>query len=179
MKKFLLIIPFLFVTTLFGYSYNDLLIKAQSSIFPKILLLDKKLDEKLVDGKIVYAIAYDDNDYHTAMQVRKLVENKYKNRLGEYELVIKVIRFSDLSDKTKVTAVYALNSSDGIDRVSSLAKESGFMTFAYDIENLKHGLLLSLMVEKSTVIYLSKPNLQNHKVDFVDSLYQLVRFAAN
>ena len=44
MKK-LLLISFILTTSLFGYSYNDLLIKAQSSIFPKILLLDKKLDQ--------------------------------------------------------------------------------------------------------------------------------------
>lgn len=178
MKK-LLLIPFLLITTLFGYSYNDLLIKAQSSIFPKILLLDKKLNEKLIDGKIIYAIACDDNDYQTAIQIRNLIWDKYKNRLGEYELEIKVIKFSDLSEKTKATAIYALNSDEGIGKVSRLAERRSIMTFSYDIKNLKHGFLLSLMVEKSTVIYLSKQNLQNHKVDFVDSLYQIVKFAAN
>lgn len=177
--KMLLLIPFLLATTLFGYSYNDLLLKAQSTIFPKILLLDKKLGEKLVDGKIVYAVACEDNDYHTAVKICDLVDSKYKNRLGSYELEVKVVKFSELSDKTKVTAVYALNSGTGIEKISRLAESSGFMTFAYDIDNLKHGLLLSLMIEKSTIIYLSKQNLQSHKVDFVDSLYQIVRFAAN
>jgi len=164
---------------LFGYSYNELLIKAQSNIFPKILLLDKMLEDKLVDGKVVYTIICEDNDFHTANHVRKLVDNKYKQKLGKYELEINVIRYSELSNKTRATAIYALNSSKGIDKVRELAGTSGFMTFAYDIGNLKRGLLLSLMVEKSTVLYLNKRGLKGHKVDFVDSLYQIVRFANN
>ena len=179
MKKLLIISILFAATSLFGYSYNELLIKAQSNIFPKILLLDKKLNDKLVDGKIVYAIACEKNDVHTANQVRDLVNKKYKNKLGKYELEIKVIKYSDLSDQTKATAIYALNSNHGIDKVSKLAGTSGFMTFAYDIGNLKRGLLLSLMVEKSTVIYLNKQGLQSHKVDFVEALYQIVRFSTN
>ena len=178
MKK-LLLISFLLTSTLFGYSYNDLLIKAQSSIFPKILLLDKKLDQKLVEGKVVYTIACEDNDYQTALQVQELLNKHYQNRLGQYAFEVQVVPFSKLSAETKTTAVYALNSEDGIEKISRIAETAGFMTFSYDIDNLKHGMLLSLMVEKSTVLYLNKQGLQNHNVDFVDSLYQIVRFANN
>lgn len=178
MKK-LLLISFILTTSLFGYSYNDLLIKAQSSIFPKILLLDKKLDDKLVDGKIVYTIVCEDNDYHTAEKLRDTMNERYQNRLGDYSFEVNIVPFSKLTAETRTTAVYALNSDTGIDKVTRLAKTSGCMTFAYDIVNLQHGVLLSLMVEKSTVLYLNKKGLQSHNVDFVESLYQIVRFANN
>lgn len=178
MKK-LLLISFILTTSLFGYNYNELLIKAQSSIFPKILLLDKKLDEKLIDGKIVYTIACETNDIHTAEKLRNTMNERYQNRLGKYSFEVNIVPFSKLTTQTRTTAVYLLNSDTGIDKVTRLAKTSGYMTFAYDIANLQHGVLLSLMVEKSTVLYLNKEGLQNHNVDFVQSLYQIVRFATN
>jgi hypothetical protein len=178
MKK-LLMISFLLTTTLFGYSYNDLLIKAQSAIFPKIMLLDKNLESKLVDGAIVYTIVCETNDRHAAMQIRDLVIEKHSESLGKYALDVRVATFDEVSDATRTTAFYVLNSDAGIDKISRLAENTGAMTFAYDIDNLNRGMLLSLMVEKSTVLYLSKASLQNHKVDFVDALYQIVRFANN
>lgn len=174
MKKLLLIF-FLLTSTLFGYSYNDLVIKAQSSIFPKILLLDKKLYDKLVDGKIVYTIVCEASDYHRAQTLRDAMNRQYQNRLGDYPFEVRILLFSKLTPKTRATAIYALNSETGIDKVTDLVKTSGYMTFAYDIVNLQHGVLLSLMVEKSTVIYLNKKGLQTHNVDFVKSLYQIVR----
>lgn len=178
MKK-LLLISFILTTSLFGYSYNDLLIKAQSSIFPKLLLLDKKLDNKLVDGKIVYTIVCENNDFHTAEKLRDTMNKRYQNRLGKYSFEVNIIPFSKLSTQTKATAIYALNSDTDIGKVTRLAKTSGCVTFAYDIANLQHGVLLSLMVEKSTVLYLNKKGLQNQNIDFVESLFRIVRFAAN
>ncbi len=178
MKKFLLI-SLLLTSTLFGYTYNDLLIQAQSSIFPKILLLDKKLDEKLVDGKIVYTIVCEENDYRMAEKLRDMMNDAYRNRLGSYDFEVNILLFSNLDADTRTSAIYVLNSDTGVDKVTQLAKSLGFMTFAYDIVNLQHGVLLSLMVEKSTVLYLNKQGLQTHNVDFVNSLYQIVRVANN
>jgi len=178
MKK-LLLTSCILATSLFGYSYNDLLLKAQSNIFPKILLLDKKLGEKLVNGKVVYTIACEENDFHTAMQIRDLMVENYHNSLGNYKLLVEVKRYSELDAETETSAVYALNSTEGVGKISRLATKSGFMTFAYDIGNLRHGLLLSLMVEKTTVLYLNRQGLQSHNVDFVESLYQIVKFSNN
>ena len=60
MKKVLLLLVIV-QSMLFGYNYDDLLIRAQTALFPKILLLDKNLEKKLVDGKIVYLVAYEKN----------------------------------------------------------------------------------------------------------------------
>ena len=71
MKKIL----FLYLTLInvaFGYHYDDIVLKAQASIFPKIILLDKKIQNKLIDGKIVYTIVYNKSDYNTALSIEKL-----------------------------------------------------------------------------------------------------------
>jgi hypothetical protein len=174
MKKILLL-SFLVAGTLLGYSYNNVVIKAQSSIFPKILLLDKKLKDKLVDGKIVYTIICEPNDYHAAEILRDAMNAQYQNRLNGYVFEVNILLFSQFNKATRATAIYLLNSDTGVDKVTELAKASDCITFAYDTVNLQHGVLLSLMVEKSTVLYLSKKSLHTHNVEFTESLYQIVR----
>ena len=109
------------------------MIQAQSSIFPKILLLDKKLDDKLVEGKIVYTIVCEENDYYTAEKLRDMMNEQYHNRLGAYDFEVNILLFSKLTSDTRATAIYLLNSDTGIDKVTKLAKTLDFVTFAYDI----------------------------------------------
>ena len=175
MKKTVLLLLML-VNLLYGMNYNELLLKTQASIFPKIMLLDKKLNEKLVDGKIIYTIVYEKNDFSIAQEVGQFIDAKYRGHFDGYNYEINLVEFSNLSTKTKASAIYMLNSDKSIKKVADIAKEKGIIAFSYDINNLKHGLLFSLMLEKSTVLYINKENLYIQKVDFVDSLLQMVRF---
>ena len=175
MKKIILLLIVL-VNFVYGMNYNELLLKTQASIFPKIILLDKKLNEKLVDEKIIYTIIYEKNDYNTAQEIRKFINTKYKGHFDKYVYEINLVEISNLSNKTKATAIYMLNSNKGIEKVANIAKEKGIIAFSYDINNLKQGLLFSLMLEKSTVLYINKENLYIQKVDFIDSLLQIVKF---
>jgi len=175
MKKIIFFL-LIFANLVYGYSYNEILLKAQASIFPKIMLLDKKIEDKLIDGKIVYTIVYDENDYATALKIKELINNNFKGYFDTYTYRINLVEFSDLSSETKASAIYALNSDRHIKRTANIVMEKGIVAFSYDIDNLKKGLLFSLMLEKSTILYLNKDNLQIQKVDFVDSLLQMVRF---
>lgn len=174
MKKIFLFLTL--VTVVYAHNYNEVLLKAQASIFPKIMLLDKKLSEKLIEGKIVYTIVYAKNDYQTALDIAKFIDKNYHGFFDEYAYKINLVEFSDLSKETQVSVIYALKSDINIQRVAKIAKEKGIVSFSYDLDNLKEGLLFSLLLEKSTVLYLNKENLDTQKVDFVDSLLQMVKF---
>jgi len=100
----------------------------------------------------------------------------HKGHFDKYVYEINLVEISNLSNKTKATAIYMLNSNKGIEKVANIAKEKGIIAFSYDINNLKQGLLFSLMLEKSTVLYINKENLYIQKVDFIDSLLQIVKF---
>lgn len=159
-----------------GYSYNDILLKAQASIFPKIMLLDKKLENKLIDGKVVYTIAYDESDIQIAQEISEFIDKNFKGNFDKYLYKIDLVEFSDLSNDTQTSAIYTLNSDKYIEKVAEIAKDKGIIAFSYDMKNLKKGLLFSLVIEKSTVLYLNKEDLNKAKIDFVDSLLQMVRF---
>jgi len=175
MKKIIL----LYLTLLniaFAYNYDDVLLKAQASIFPKIMLLDKKVEEKLIGGEIVYTIVYDKYDYDKALEVGKYINENYKGYFDKYRYKINFVDVLEFSGKTEASAIYVLNVEKEIQKVADIAKKKGIISFSYDISNLKEGLMFSLVIEKSTVLYLKKENLQNKKVEFVDSLLQIVRF---
>ena len=176
MKKLLLIVLLFVQNTLFGYNYDELLIRAQTALFPKIMLLDRKLDRKLVDGTILYLIAYEENDSVAALRIRDLLKATYTETIEGHPVEFRTIPFSSIGDDTRATAIYALHSQGHIGKLADVAQAKGIITFAYEIAYLKQGLLFSLMVEKSTVLYLSRSNVQKYDVDFVDVLYQIVRF---
>lgn len=171
-----ILIFFILTVTAFGYSYNETLIDAQAAVFPKILLLDKKLDKKLVQNKIVFIIAYEEADSVTATNLQTLLINRYKNSLSSYIFDVKTVEFSKISKDIEATAIYALNSQTNIQNLSKICASKGIITFAYDINNLKDGLMFSLMLEKNTALYINKENFKNNMIDFVSSLYEIVKF---
>jgi len=175
MKKIL----FLYLTLLniaFGYNYDDLVLKAQASIFPKIILLDKKIEDKLIDGKIIYTIIYDKADHHTAVSIEEFINKNFKGQLDKYDYKINLVEFTNFSTQTEASAIYVLNLEEHIEQIAGIANAKGIISFSYDINNLKRGLMFSLVIEKSTVLYLEKENLYSEKIDFVDALLQMVRF---
>ena len=173
----ILLFCFLLAQLLFGYNYDDLLLKAQASIFPKIMLLDKKVKNKLIDNKIIYTIVYSPCDYETALHVKKYIETIFKDHIDKYPYEVDLVEFSHLCLNTKATVFYVLKSSiEDITKAAIIARQKGIISFSYDINNLKYGLLFSLIIENSTILYLNKDYLHTKNIDFVDFLLQMVRF---
>ena len=175
MKKILFLYLTL-VNIVFGFNYDDVVLKAQASIFPKIILLDKKIEDKLIDGKIVYTIIYDKTDYLTALSIEEFINKNFDGHLDIYDYKINLVDFDSFSEKTEASAIYVLNLKEHVERIALMAKIKGIISFSYDINNLRKGLMFSLVIEKSTVLYLEKENLYTKKIDFVDALLQMVRF---
>jgi hypothetical protein len=175
MKKILFLL-LTFISLAFAHNYDDVLLKAQAAIFPKVILLDKKIENKLIDGKIIYTIVYDKTDYMTAKFIAEFIDKKFKGHLGAYAYTINLVDIEKLSLQTPTSAIYMLNLKKDIEKVADIANVKGIISFAYDINNLKKGLMFSLVIEKSTVLYLTKENLYTKKIEFVDALLQMVRF---
>ena len=138
--------------------------------------MDKKIEDKLIDGKIIYTIVYNKSDYQTAVSIEKFINNNFNGQLDKYNYKVNLVDFTNFSQQTEASAIYVLNLEEHIEKIATIAKEKGIISFSYDINNLKKGLMFSLVIEKSTVLYLEKENLHTKKIDFVDALLQMVRF---
>jgi hypothetical protein len=175
MKKILFVYLTLF-SLVFGYDYDELILKAQASIFPKIMLLDKRIGDKLVDDKIVYTIVYDKEDHLTALSIEKFINKNFAGRLDVYDYEVNLVDVDSFSSDIQTSAIYVLNLDDKVEKIADIANQKGIISFSYSLNSLKKGLMFSLVIEKSTVLYLEKETLYTKKIDFVDALLQMVRF---
>ena len=175
MKKILLSLTFLQIFLL-GYEYDDLTIKAQTSVFPKLILLDQDVSQKLIDNQIIFSIVYEDGDKQDALRIKSLIEKQFKNKLGKYGLKVVIKSYEEIKDQ-KSTAYYILNSKDSnMQKVAQIGIDNHLIVYTYDKNYFQNNILVSLAIKDSTIIYLNKEMLKNYKINFVDAFYQIVKF---
>jgi hypothetical protein len=177
MKKFIIFCSIFFTTTLFGYKYDNLLLKAQANIFPKLVLLDKKIAQKALNNEIVFCIVHHPSDTIKAKNIQESIEKRFGNRLEQYKLKVITRTFDNVRRYERVNAYYILQGPlDKVKKITDIAKEKQSPTFSYDPFYFKADVLLSMTIENSSIIYLNPKVLKKYKLDFVDIFYQLVRF---
>ncbi len=174
MRFWLLIV--LIVIPVFGFNYNPLLLKAQASIFPKLLMLAKEPERLLIDENIVFAIIHEAEDVQSALKLKTLIEKQHDNGIGGYPFTIVLTEYEKLDDRLEASAVIALHSERFIHELAQLVIKKKIVSFVGDAVNLKEGFLFSLNLERSTVIYMNKPMLPSYGIEFSDTLYHVVRF---
>ena len=166
----------LVVVPLYASSYSPLLLRAQASIFPKLLLLVKEPERLLVQGGIVFAIVYEDEERETAFGLKSLMEQQYKGSIEGYPFKVILVQFTELDESLECSALMALHSDKHLDKPVKLAVKKKIVSFVADAVCLKEGYLFSLNLERSTVIYMNKTMLPYYGIEFSDTLYHVVRF---
>jgi hypothetical protein len=174
MRLWLLIV--LAAIPIFGFNYNPLLLKAQASIFPKLLMLAKEPEKLLVNENIVFAVIHEEEDFESAWQLKNMMEEQYGGYLEGFSFRIVLIEYEKLNDTLEASAVIALHSEAFIHKLAQLVIKKKIVSFVGDAANLKEGFLFSLNLERSTVIYMNKPMLPYYGIEFSDTLYHVVRF---
>jgi hypothetical protein len=174
MRLWLLIV--LAAMPIFGFNYNPLLLKAQASIFPKLLMLAKEPEKLLVNENIVFAVIHEEEDFESAWQLKNMMEEQYGGYLEGFPFRIVLIEYEKLNDTLEASAVIALHSEAFIHKLAQLVIKKKIVSFVGDAANLKEGFLFSLNLERSTVIYMNKPMLPYYGIEFSDTLYHVVRF---
>lgn len=166
--RFLLILFF----AIASFGYDELLLDAQSSIVPKIALLDKEISKKLFAGKIVIAVAYDADEADIA---RDFVAKINGHKSSTYPIKAIAVEFSQLQ-KTDMSIMYIMHSNDiNIKKATNLAKQRGIISFAYDKSDIANGAMLSMYIEKRAVITLKRSTLKESGVQFFEPFYKMVR----
>lgn len=175
MKRILLLLTF-FQIFLFGYEYDELTLKAQATVFPKLILLDQDISKKLVDDKVVFSIVYQDGDQIEAQKVKSFIDKQFGGTLGAYKLKVIIESYEKVQKSNKSTAYYILNSEDSeMQKVAQIGIDHNLIVYTYDKYNFQNSILISLAIKDSTIIYLNKEMLKSYKINFVDALYQIVK----
>jgi uncharacterized protein (DUF1786 family) len=177
MMSRLIILFTLSYTLLFGYEYDRLLLRAQSNIFPKLLLLDKHLAKKVSDNEIVFCIVHHPSDRIKSEKIKDMLKEKFGQKLEKYKFKVILKEFDDVKEDDKVNAYYILQGSyEKVEKISNIAKKNKIPTFSYDPLYFKEDVLISMTIQNSSTIYLNKKILKQYDIDFIDIFYQTVRF---
>ena len=157
-------------------TYDPLLLRAQASIFPKIILLDKDLAKKTLDNKVVITIVSTEQDQHVAQEVKNSIEAKYGGHLGNKNLDINVITFENFNQESLSTAYIILQGTESsFDNVVSYASSHSRIVFSYSYTDFRHKSLISLYVKEKTYIYVNKATVQLYGINFLPIFYKIIK----
>lgn len=164
-------------SVVWGYTYNELLLDAQSRIYPKILMLQEGIGAKHKNMPVVFTVVYEPEDEYAAERVVEKIEAYYDHGLGGIPFEAEMATFDELDPSLHSDAFYILKGSDeDMEKAVEFAMREKIPVFVYDFKDLKYGALFALTIEQSTVIYMNRVSLHKTGVLFTPSLYSIVRF---
>jgi len=157
-------------------TYDHLLLRAQASIFPKIVLLDQGLNKKTPDDEIVLNIVSSKRDAYIAQQLKKSIEDKYGSSLGNKKLTVSITTFEEFNETTLATAYIVLQSSESlIKKVVAYASRHERIVFSYSYSNFIYDALISLHVKEKAYVYLNKSAIQLYGIEFLPVFYKITK----
>lgn len=171
-----LLLLLFFAIDLMAIGVDPLLLKAQASIFPKIMLLDNDISSKLDDNKLVLSIVYSDKERIKAKKLKDMIDLEYKNILGEVTFQTRLVDIKKF-DKTHNAAAYYIfdASSQKMKDVISHAKGTHRICFGYNYKDFDKGILISLFVKERTYIYMNNSVFHDYKVKFTSIFYRIAK----
>ena len=174
--KLAVLVVALFVTLpAVAFEYSSLLLRAQASVFPKIIMLDADIDKKVINNTVVLHIIYESDDIVAAKNTKRLIESTYGDNLGGYGFKVEVVD-SRVGVMEVATAYLLLNvESDTASRSATQAVNNQRICFSYNYKDLDNTSLISLQMKEKVYIYLSKKRLSEYDIRFQSVFYNIVK----
>lgn len=171
-----LIVLFLICIDLMAVSVDPLLLKAQASIFPKIMLLDKDISKKATGDTLILSIVHTGEQHAAAQQLKEMINLEYKDKLGTSNLEVRLENINDFDTTTSVASYYIFDASlPKMKKVLEHAKRSQRICFGYNYKEFVYNTLVSLFVKEKTYIYLNKSVLQEYRIKFTPIFYRIAK----
>ena len=159
-----------------GGAYDPLLLRAQASIFPKIVLLDRNLTKKISENEVVITIISTDQDELVAQDLKNHIGAKYGSYLGDMSLRINVVTFDNFDRELLSTAYIILQGSESeFEGVVAHASGQGRIVFSYSYTDFRNNSLISLYVKEKTYIYVNKATVQLYGINFLPIFYKIIK----
>ncbi|MCK5001469.1 MAG: hypothetical protein KAS57_00485 [Gammaproteobacteria bacterium] len=156
--------------------YDPLLLRAQATIFPKIILLDQDLEKKTPGNEVIITIVSTIHDSHAANKLKQFVEDKYSSSLGNKKLIVNVSTFDEFEQESLASAYIVLNGSElSVGKIVSYASSHERIVFSYSYSEFIYDVLISLHVKEKTYVYLNKSAMQLYGIRFMPVFYKITK----
>ena len=156
--------------------YDPLLLRTQATIFPKIILLDKDLENKIASNEIIISIVYSSEDKSNAELLKNLMLEQYAENLGNKKLTIN-LHNSEIPDTSNPSTAYFImqGNPDAHEKITSFAARHKRVCFSYNYKDFKNNALISILIKEKTYIYLNKEAIQDYDIKFLPMFYNIVK----
>ena len=171
-----LLLLLFFAIELMAISIDPLLLKAQASIFPKIMLLDSTIANKTNDNKLVLSIVYANDEKASAHKFKDMIDSEYGNSLGDLTFETRLTSLNEFDKKQDAAAYYVFDASSAKKKeIVSHATKTQRICFGYNYKDFEENVLISLFVKEKTYIYLNKSALYEYKIKFTPIFYRIAK----
>jgi len=160
----LLILLFLISSSLFSFTINESLLKIHATLVPKLYLMDYKFQDKLKENTISIALVYNENEYHDARDLQRMINSRYKNGIKTYKVKAILVTYKKISSiNANVYYLFPANKKE-VQHVISKANLNNALTFAYLKDDLKYGVMISLNISKKIKPLLNLEAIKRHNI---------------
>ena len=172
MRYLILLLAF----NLFAADYDNLLLRAQASIFPRIILLDTSIPKENLDNPLTLNIIYNKDELSQAKHLKELIDTQYNNKLGKFNFIVNLIDTAEFNQDSHVHAYYIFNANgDKKQKIIKHIAHNKSICFGYDYKSFEQDILISLHVKEKTYIYLNKNVLDKYNIKFMPIFYNIVK----
>lgn len=155
---------------------DQILLNAHIRMIPKIMALDTKISSKSSLNKATLAVIYDNTRKANAQKIADEMVQYYNGKVADMPFTTIVLSVDELMSRHDIAFVYLTQmSSTPIKKVAKWGTNNSIPTFSYNASDLELGILGSIAIERSTIIYINKTTLKEGKFRFNDTLFQIVR----
>ena len=156
-------------------SYNTDMINVHAKVFPKILLSDTKIEEKLVNGAIKVIIFYSQEDVKVANTLKEEMLRIYP-LIKEYPFQILLQEYKNFDPLESATAYYELfGDKESVISINQSAQKNSLITFSYDNSYLEYGTLMSLHISTRVSPYISLDILKKSNIVLDNIIFKIAR----
>ena len=156
-------------------NYDCTIINIEAKLFPKIALLEKRIEDDKSEFLNI-AILSSDIDAYFANKFKNSINAHYPDAISNKKIIVTTAIF-DNNLKEKPDAVIVLyHSPQELRQIASWANKNKILSFAYDRDYLEYGLLASIFIGKSIKPYLNGATIKKYGFVFDSYLLQLSKF---
>lgn len=168
-----------FILLIFGFiiasAQDALVLNAHIRMLPKIMALDTRL--KVPQSKVIFAVVYDSNRKANAQLIADEINKFHNGKISNIPFSAIAQSADEIVERKDIAFVYTTQhcSPKSLKKVAEWGIANSVPTFSYDVADLEYGLLGSIAIERSSIIYINKSTLKEGKFHFDNTLYQIAR----
>lgn len=156
------------------YGEENVLLNAHIRMIPKIMALDSRVQTRMTKSNL--AIIYEGNRKNIARYIADEINLRYNGKIADIPFTAVVLSSDELLYRHDISFVYLTKMSEtSVKKIAQWGIEHTIPTFSYDISDLEDGILGSITIERSTIIYINKSVLKEGKFHFNETLFQIAR----